>query len=65
MIVKHYIAGRMLLVQENMPLFVAVIIGLTQIAVKPTLGELRIIQLENVGVMEEVVGIKPLTYPLN
>ena len=41
-----------------MPLFVDATTGLTQIAVKPTLGELRIIQLENVEVMEEIVGIK-------
>ena len=58
MIVKHYIAGRMLLVQENTHLFVDVTTEPTPIAVKRRLGELKIFQLENVEVMEGGVGIK-------
>ena len=65
MIVKHYIAGRMLLVQENTLQYVDVITGPTRIAAKLKLGELKIFQLENVGVMEEGVGIKSSVYLLH
>ena len=54
----------MWLVQKNTHLFVDVITELTPIAVKRRLGELKIFQLENVGVMEEVVGIKSSAYLL-
>ena len=64
MIVKHYIAGRMLLVQENTHLFVGVITEPTPTAVKRRLGELKIFHTENVEIIEEIVGIKSLAYPL-
>jgi len=57
MIVKHYIVGRMELVQENTLLYADATTGLILIVVKLTLGELKIFQLENVGLMEEVMGI--------
>jgi hypothetical protein len=57
MIVKHYIVGRMELVQENTLLCADATTGLILIVVKLTLGELKIFQLENVGLMEEVMGI--------
>lgn len=57
MIVKHYIVGRMKLVQENTLLYADATTGLILIVVKLTLGELKIFQLENVGLMEEVMGI--------
>jgi hypothetical protein len=57
MIVKHYIVGRMKLVQENTLLYADATTGLILIVVKLTLGELKIFQLENVRLMEEVMGI--------
>ena len=61
MIVKHYIAGRMLLVQENTYLFVDVITEPTPTAVK---RRHLIFHTENVEIIEEIVGIKSLAYPL-
>lgn len=57
MTVKHYIVGRMKLVQENTLLYADATTGLILIVVKLTLGELKIFQLENVRLMEEVMGI--------
>jgi hypothetical protein len=47
----------MKLVQENTLLYADATTGLILIVVKLTLGELKIFQLENVRLMEEVMGI--------